>query len=230
MRSRFLKTIIPILLVQVMGSAPGAASLDDAIIERMMDMYRLDSSSYRLEILSNPLKTAEAEGQDIAIRPLSPKEPLGMFSIMVQLFDNGTEIESGQVRLKIKRFADVVVALDKIRRHKELSADHLALRRSEVTNLRERPFYTLDQLSGLRSRRNISRGSILKSGDVEQIPDIDIGREVIIIFSDGLCRITARGTALQAGAAGEYIKVKNSTGGKIILARIIDKGAVALDP
>lgn len=227
---KYFKTIVPILLAQVIGINAGALSLDEAIIEKMMDMYRLDGSSYRLEILSNPLKTAEAESRDITLRPLSPKEPLGMFSVMVQLFENGAETESGQVRLKIRRFADVVVALDKIGRHKELTADHMTIRRSETTNLRERPFYTLDQLSGLRTKRNISRGSIIKSGDVEQVPDIDIGREVTIVIIDGLCRITARGTALQAGTAGEYIKVKNRAGGKIILARIIDEGAVALDP
>jgi flagella basal body P-ring formation protein FlgA len=230
MKRGYLKAIIPILLVPIIGTHPGAATLDDAIIDKMMSMYALDSNSYRLEVLSNPLKTAEAESQNVLLRPLSPKEPLGLFSVMVQLFDNGTEIESGQVRLKIKRFADVVVTLDKIRRHEELAADQVTLRRSEVTNLREQPFYLVDQLSGLRARRNLSRGSILTSGDVEPVPDIDVGREVTIVYSDGLCRITARGTAMQAGTAGDYIKVKNKAGGKIILVRVIDEGAVALDP
>lgn len=230
MKTGYLKAIVPILLVPVIGAHSGAATLDDAIIDKMMSMYALDSSSYRLEVLSNPLRTAETESENVLLRPLSPKEPLGLFSVMVQLFENGTETESGQVRLKIKRFADVVVTLDKIRRHKELAADQVALRRSEVTNLREQPFYSVDQLSGLRARRNLSRGRILTSGDVEPVPDIDVGREVTIVYSDGLCRVTARGTALQAGTAGDYIKVKNKAGGKIILARIIDEGAVALDP
>ena len=50
------------------------------------------------------------------------------------------------------------------------------------------------------------------------------------VYIDGLCRITATGVALQSGMAGDYVKVKNKGSGKIILARVVDGTAVAVDP
>ena len=47
---------------------------------------------------------------------------------------------------------------------------------------------------------------------------------------DGLCRITSAGVSLQSGMAGDYVKVKNKGSGKIILARVVDGAAVAVDP
>ena len=65
---------------------------------------------------------------------------------------------------------------------------------------------------------------------LERIPDIERGRDVAIVYIEGMCRISADGRTMQSGQAGDYIKVKNKTSGKIILARVVDATAVAVDP
>ena len=42
--------------------------------------------------------------------------------------------------------------------------------------------------------------------------------------------ITIPGKALQAGVAGDYIKIRNETSGKIIIARVVNTSSVAIDP
>jgi flagella basal body P-ring formation protein FlgA len=203
---------------------------DEAVVEKIFHLYQLDKSSYEVEVLSNPLKSAEVSADEIVIRPLSQKEPLGLFTVIAKVVQNGKAVEEGQVRLRIKKYADVLVTTDRIKRHEDLIADKLVVKRMDVTNLVERPLVSLDELAGHRAKRNISKGKILTAGAVEPIPDVERGHEVIIVYTNGLCRVTAEGITLQSGMAGDYVKVKNKSSGKIIIARVIDETAVAVDP
>jgi len=227
-----LKAVVPITLISVLTflAPAGAVSCEQAIIDKMMAMYSLDTSSCRIDILSNPLKTAEVSPDNVAIRPLTQKEPLGLFTVMVKVTQGGETLESGQVRMKIREFADVVVMTDKIRRGEPLSKDKLTIKKMDITSLREKPLRAIEGLDDNRAKRNLAKGAILTTVGIEPTPDIEAGREVSIIYVDGLCRITTAGVALQSGLAGEYVKVKNKASHKIIVARVVDETSVAVDP
>lgn len=229
-----MRTVTLTLMVSlaILAVAPRSSALtcEEAIQAKVIDMYDLDSSYYRVELLSNPLKSAELTLSELTLRPLTQKEPLGLFSMIADVKVDGRTLESGQVRLKIKKYDDVLVLLENVTRSETVSAGQVEFQRMEVTNEHERPLTDPSELSGQRARRNLRRGSILTARDLEAIPDIEFGRDVSIVYSDGLCRISAEGKALASGLAGEYIKVKNKSSGKIILARIVDATAVAVDP
>jgi len=128
------------------------------------------------------------------------------------------------------RYESVLVLTDRIRRHETLGPEKFALKEMDVTSLREKPITSATSLADMRTRRNLRRGDILTSGDIEPIPDIESGRDVTIVYSSGLCRITTEGRTLQSGMAGEYVKVKNKSSCKIIIARVVNGTAVAVDP
>ena len=86
----------------------------------------------------------------------------------------------------------------------------------DVTNMVEQPVTLIEDVVGLRTKRNLRRGDILTFKSVELIPD-------------GVCRISATGVVMQEGMAGDYIKVKNKSSGKMVIARVVDAGAVAVD-
>lgn len=225
------KTLIVLATVALSAAAAAAGSAcDKAIVEKMFQMYELDTASYHIEIISNHIKTADVDAGDLAIRPLTQKEPLGLFSILVQVSDGNNVIESSRVRMKIRKYGEVVVLADRFKRHELFHPDRLAVRRMDITNLREQPVADFSQLAGYRAKRNIRKGIILTLGAIEPIPDIELGAEMQIVYDDGLCRVTAPGVALQSGLAGEYIKVKNKATNKIIMARVIDDSAVAVGP
>ncbi len=231
MFARIITVVCAIAFVWLMTPAPaGAVALDDAICIRMAELFDLDTANYRFELVSNRLKSTEVDLEDLSLTPMTQKQPLGLYSVKVSVMKDGRMVESDQVRLRIRKFREVLVSLDRIGRGDELSFDKVALRRMDVTDLHELPLLSVAELEGLRARRNLRRGSILTSGDVEPVPDVEVGRDVTIVYDDGLCRVTAEGTALQAGMAGEYVKVKNKGSRKIVIARVVDQTAVAIDP
>ncbi len=218
-----------VLAIPATGSVE-PVSTSDAIITNVMQTYQLDPSTTEVEILANSLRTAAVLPNQISIRPLTSKEPEGLFMVKAVVTIDGVVVESAQVRLKIKRFGEVLVLTDRVKRHDAISADKLSRRRMEITNLQEQPVESPDCLVGNRARRNLPLGDILTTGDIEPIPEVEPGREVSIVYSDGRCTITAPGTVLQTGQAGDYVKVKNTASNQIIIARVVDKTAVAVDP
>ncbi|MFQ6008343.1 MAG: flagellar basal body P-ring formation chaperone FlgA [Candidatus Zixiibacteriota bacterium] len=223
-----LSHVIPTVLVLLASGI--AAPSDQAIIEKMMAKYSLDPDVYEIEILSNPLKVGDVSPDNLTIIPLTQKEPVGLFIAKVKVTENGNEVDRGQVRMEIRQWANVVVLADRIKSRQLLSKDKLTIKRMDITSLHERPLQSIENLEGLRARRNLSKGKILTAAAVEPIPDIEAGRAITIVYVDGLCRITAAGMALQSGMAGEYIKVKNKASNKTIIARVVDKTVVAVDP
>ncbi|MDH4156010.1 MAG: flagellar basal body P-ring formation chaperone FlgA [candidate division Zixibacteria bacterium] len=231
MMAKFLEITIALMCIGLLWSGTAAAlSPDEAIVRKMFAMYELDPEWYQIELLNHPFQTAEVQEGAMALRPLSQKEPLGLFSAMVTINDNGEAVEQGQVRMRIRRFADVLTAGDRFGRHDVIGAEDVVLKRMDVTSLVEKPLTSLEELAATRVKRNINKGSILTTAAMEAVPDIEKGREVQIIYADGLCQVSTTGVVMQTGMAGDYIKVKNKTSGKIIVARVIDDTAVAVDP
>ncbi len=222
--------LFSVVLTLALAASASAANRDQAIIDKMRAVYNLDTNTYKIEILSNRLRTNELNAANVAIHPLTTKDPLGLLSVIVNVLEGDKVIESGQVRMKIRQFADVLVVSDRITSREPLSEDKLSIRRMDVTSLHEKPLLSIGEAEGYRAKRNLRRGTILTTASVEPIPDIEAGRELSIVYVDGLCRITACGVALQSGVAGDYVKVKNKGSGKIILARVVDAAAVAVDP
>lgn len=227
-----LKKILA-LIILILLTAPVLAveeTCDQLIVDEVMMMFGLDSECYLVEVLSNHLNTQNLEGCELSLRPLTQKEPVGLFSVLATVTKGENEVATGQIRLRIKKYATVVVANDRITRGDPLDEDRLTIEKMEVTNLIEQPLTSYEGLDRFRARRNLKKGTIVTTGALEAIPDIERGRETLIVYNDGLCKVTAPGLALQSGLSGEYIKVKNKATNKIIVARIVDDNSVAVDP
>ncbi|HWR81834.1 MAG TPA: flagellar basal body P-ring formation chaperone FlgA [Candidatus Deferrimicrobium sp.] len=207
-----------------------AADCDKIVTDKLIALYELDTTCSRVEILSNPLDCNGATPDEITILPFTPSEPRGLFTALVRLSNGGEIVQSGQVRWNVRQYGDVVVSSDKIASREPLTPDKLIIKRVEITGLHERPLRSLDEIIGFRARRNLSPGTILTTAAVERVPDIEAGRELTIVYLNGLCRVTAGGLALQPGSVGDYVRVKNTGSGKILLARVVDGTAVAVDP
>jgi flagella basal body P-ring formation protein FlgA len=219
-----------ITLITVSG-AMASADFDQALSTKIMDTYQLDPAWYKVEVLSSGLKLHQlTELQDLTIRPLSQKEPLGVFTLIVTVSEQGKSIGSGQVSVNIHKYADVLVATDLLSRHETPSDDKLTVQRMEITTCQEQPVMSLDATSGLRLKRNISRGQILTRNSLEPIPDIEVGGEVTIICTEGLLQVSVPGQTLESGSAGSLVKVRNSASRKVITARVIDAKTVAVEP
>ena len=230
MNPKRITICLALVLLLSFGTSLNAMPCEQAIINHLIDMYQLDTTIYELGILTCRLKSADVDLSEVSVRALTQKEPLGLFSVLVEVSHDGKLVESGQVRLKIRKFADVLVTSDKIRRKDTFSTNNVIIRRMDVTSLREKPVNSFTVLDGHRAKRYLRKGVILTTTSIEAIPDIESGREVSIVYVDGLCHVSAPGVAMESGMAGDYVKVRNKSSRKIIMARVVDASAVAVDP
>ncbi|UCD63422.1 MAG: flagellar basal body P-ring formation protein FlgA [Candidatus Zixiibacteriota bacterium] len=231
-----MKTTLSTVLLSVLLASSAASSeatpnrWDQVAVDWITKNYALDPQSCTVELLSNPLKTPHADDLAVDFRALSQKEPSGLFTVLATVSRGGQTIETGQIRTRIHRYASVLVTTDKVKRGERIDPKNVAVQRTEITNLTEKPVTSLEETVGYRVRRNIRCGRIVTTAALEPIPDIESGRETLIVYDNGLCRVTAPGVALQSGSTGDYIKVKNKATKKILVARVIDENAVAVDP
>jgi flagella basal body P-ring formation protein FlgA len=222
--------LLLIMFVTVAGVL-ASADFDQALCTKIMETYQLDPAWYKIEVVSSGLKIQElGQSQEIAIRPLSQKEPLGVFTVIATVSDQGKVVGSGQVSVTIHKFAEVLVATDLLSRHETPGSDKLAVQRMEITTCQEQPVMSLEATTGFRLKRNISRGQILTRSALEPIPDIEVGGEVTIVCKEGLLQVSVPGQTLEAGSAGNLVKVRNSASRKVITARVIDAKTVAVEP
>ena len=230
MKSLVGKVTLIIGLVVLVASATMAVETEQAIVDLLRTTYELDQTEYEIEITANQIKTRLVDPADLSLKSLSRKEPLGPFTVLVEIASEGALVERGQVRLRVKRFATVLVAADKIGRHDVLNEQQFELKRVDVTSLREQPVSSMAGIVGQRSRRNLRLGSILTTTALEPVPDIDVGGEVTIVFTDTWGSVTAPGRSLQSGWIGGKLRVKNLASGKVINAQVISSRKVEVNP
>jgi len=206
-----------------------AAEISSVIKDRIISDYNLDTEWYEVELISHRLNVTEVQPEEIELIAVSNKEPLGLFTVVATVSQDGRTISRGQVRLRIRKFAEVLVATDKISRQERFDKSKLVLKRMEVTSLRQQPVTGFEALENHRARLIIRKDRILSSDLIEPVPDIEVGHEVTIILNDHLLTITAPGRSLQSGSHGDMIRVKNKATGKMILARVINQNTVKVD-
>lgn len=227
------RTILLIELLLVTGltiSSAQGVECDEALRQTAMRTFALDTAVHQIEVLSSQLMSSDVDLSELTLRPLSQKEPIGLFTVIATITRDGRQIESGQVSLRIRKFADVLVTTDNLRRHDAPAPNKFTLQRTDITSLQEQPVTAFEEIASLRMRRNLAKGQILTTSAVEPVPDIEVGREVAIQCSNGLFTVTTTGTAQQTGSAGDLIRVKNRASGKTIQARILDNSTVAIAP
>lgn len=227
---RVFRLVVVAIGMMAMSALAGTVERDRILTQKFIAEQGLDTLWYEVVVAYCNLETEDLALDDLQFRALTRGEPLGTFSVTAIVTDSGDVVESGRVRFDIRKFADVLVLADRVGRADDLTAEHFKTARMDVTNLRERPIAAFEEIRGFRARRNLVRGSIVTTGDVEPVPDLESGREVTIVYNDGLCQITAPGIAMGTGSSGDYIKVRNTTSGKILVARVVDETAVAIDP
>lgn len=226
---KFLVLIVTLAL-PVMASATGDKSFNAEAAIKFIELYAVDTSSITVKVVATSIGSFEGDFDDITFKPLPPSMPSGTFQTMAKIFRGLSVVARGRVTFKISHFADVVVVTDNIKRFESLADVKLTVERKDITAIRESAVTDINSLEGFQARRNLRPGMILTTRAIERIPDVVSGRDVSIVYNDGLCSISAVGRALQSGMAGDYIKVKNKSSGKVVLARIIDNSVVAIDP
>ncbi len=162
----------------------------------------------------------------VSFRGLEDRFPKGLTNI-------GLLIKQGSrnYKLSIKAFFSVtlpvIVARNTILRGSIIPPEDCTTRRMDITRFAPRPVTSLEELKNKRAGRTINSGTVLHENLLINIPVIEKGDAVSIIYKSKLISVTVAGVARDKGGVGDRIWVENKLTRKLIRVRIMGKGIVS---
>lgn len=106
-----------------------------------------------------------------------------------------------------------------------LQAADMTLARHDVTLIPD-SISSLPSVLGLTSKRSLRAGEVLRQGQLASAVLIKRGSAVNIVARKEQIEVSMAGEAMDPGAQGDIIRVRNATSGTQIRARVVDAGVV----
>ena len=138
----------------------------------------------------------------------------------------GREVSRTWIKAEVRVFDDVVVASTPVARNDFVNSNDVKLTRRELAASSRRPFTEIEEVIGKQARRTLEPNEILTTDKLQQPTLVRRNSPVVMVLETGLLRIDVPGVAQENGKAGELIKVKNPTSGKIIQGTVVDERTV----
>ncbi|MBD3669478.1 MAG: flagellar basal body P-ring formation protein FlgA [Gammaproteobacteria bacterium] len=130
------------------------------------------------------------------------------------------------VSAQIRQLAKVLVAVQHLRRGAVLQQQDFTLKEMDINRLRYGYFTDFNDVSGKRLKRHLNRGAVLTPAAIAVTKLVKRGERVTIVAETDGIAIHAAGEALEDGAMGDIIRVRNLNSKKEIEARVDGPGRV----
>jgi flagella basal body P-ring formation protein FlgA len=165
-----------------------------------------------------------ADALSIEVVGLQAMQP-GHFGV-----DYRSRAGSGEVRFQMKALADewriMPTAARPLKRGDIVTAGDVRLSRVNGTATASDSIEQIGDVVGRALLRDIGQGEMFSSKVVKIPPLVEAGSRVTMVFRRGRLEATARGMALEDGADGQEIGVRNEASQKVVRARVQQKDVV----
>ena len=121
--------------------------------------------------------------------------------------------------------AQVAITSAPVTANTPLQAADVTLARRDVTMVPD-SISSLPGVVGLSSRRSLRAGEVLRQAQLASPVLIKRGSAVSIVARKEQVEVSMAGEAMDPGALGEVIRVRNATSGTVIRARVVGAGVV----
>ncbi|WP_253447531.1 flagellar basal body P-ring formation chaperone FlgA [Natronospira proteinivora] len=132
------------------------------------------------------------------------------------------------VPVSMEIITPVVVIQDVLQRGSVIGPEHVTLEKRDAGTLRRNFYQSLDEVLGMRLRRNLSPGTVLEPGHLEIRRLVERGQRVRLLAKGEAVSVSMAGKALQDGARGQRIRVENLSSGKELEGVITGEGTVEI--
>lgn len=178
-----------------------------------IEIGRLDAR-LRLRQCPAPLQAFAVGGRD----------PIGATSVGIRC--DGPQPWTLYVTARVVVFADVLVASRALNRGETISPADLRFARKDLSRL---PYGYLDDVHaavGKTVKRSVLPNQVVQPNQLAAPLLVKRGQQVTLLGQTGGIEIRMAGKALGDGAAGERIRVRNSSSERIVEGEIVAKGVV----
>lgn len=207
----------------VQAAAPLAARIEQAARERLVQ--QLEASGLAEPQLALSVVTTRAAppcSQAPSIEPLDTRNPARMRFAVRCADAPGWRLEY-IVRAKVS--AMVAVTAAPVAAGQLLADDDLVLERREIGAMQD-AIGTLDAAVGQASRRTLRAGEVLRRGQLAAPILVKRGEPVVMVARHAGIEVSTAGEALDSGAEGAAVRVRNVANGRVVRMRVIAAGTV----
>jgi flagella basal body P-ring formation protein FlgA len=154
----------------------------------------------------------------------SPAEPVGRVTVRLSC---ESEVRWRLfVPAQVSLFQPVLVTTRPLSRHSVVSERDVSLLERDVGLLNNAYLTDMEQVKGLRLRRQVSADTVLSPNQLEQQEVVKRGDKVVISAANAQVSVRMPGEALESGNLGSQIRVRNNRSGRVVKARISGPGQV----
>jgi len=185
--------------------------------------------SVRVDFLSKESESLP-QNREVVLRvePAGNQGFLGDMVFLVKSYKDGNLLRTESVRTRIEVQRDVVTAARGLSAGTILAESDVRTVGRWVRRIHPHALPSLEETSGKRLTVRVAAGAELFATMLKEIPLVQKGKMVKMVFDNGAMQIVTVGLSEEDGVAGNIIRVKNITSNKIIYARVLSDSLVGI--
>jgi flagella basal body P-ring formation protein FlgA len=176
--------------------------------------------SFRLKLPREKLEVTFDPGDE---KLLSLSEPLFHFNLEPRSIYNLGQVtwdvvvlgegkpRKGAITALARAWQDEVMVNKPLAFRQVIQGEDVTTRRTLVDRLPAEPLLTLPQVVGQQAARELTTGAVVSTRMVDAIPLVKPGQLVTVTVTAGTVQIKTVGRAMEEGAYGQAVKVRNET-------------------
>lgn len=215
--------LVALLLAGPAGAATLNAQLEQAAraqLERMAEANALSEPEFDVSVATP--RAAQPCAQPLEIEALDTRQASRLRFVVRCPVDGGWRYEY-VVRGRIS--AMVAVAAAPVAAGEPLTNAMITLDRRDVTLIPD-ALGAPDAALGQTSRRSLRPGDVLRAGQLAAQVLVKRGDAVLMVARRDQVEVTTAGEALDSGARGAMVRVRNPSSGQIVRMRVSGAGTV----
>ena len=181
------------------------------------------------------LKTVQVQGEamvapgeiTVLAQNISAVSP-GSNAIEIRVKDDSGSEKIIRVNALIDEYRNIPVAARSIPKGAVVSDGDVRLARVNMVALAKDSAIDPTRVVGLETSVEIGAGETFRATKLIVPPIIEQGNKVSIIYQSSKLTATATGTAMESGARGSTIRVRNENSKRILSAKVLDPGVVGV--
>ena len=232
-RARFLTSVIIFLIFSATASFAidnRPSQIQDAVRNYIEANMPWPQGTARVNFLSMEPETVP-QGKYVTIRvdPPGREDFIGDMVFLVRIFKGANFFRTETVRTRIEVLHDIVIATRTLTSGTVLKDSDIKTVRKWVHRIQPQTLASPDRAVGKRMTVHAWPGMEITVNMLKDVPLVQRGKVVKIIFDSGPMRIVTVGMPEEDGMAGSIIRVRNVTSNKIIYARVLGDSLVGIE-
>ena len=232
-RARFLTSVIIFLIFSATASFAidnRPPQIQDAVRKYIEANMPWPPGTARVSFLSMEPKTVPRDKYvTLRVDPPGNESFIGDMAFLVRIFKGGNFFKTETVRTRIEVLHDIVIATRTLTSGTILKDSDIKTVRKWVHRIKPQTLSSPNRAVGRRMTVQARQGMEITANMLKDVPLVQRGKIVKIIFDSGQMRIVTVGIPEEDGMAGSIIRVRNVTSNKIIYARVLGHSLVGIE-